>query len=73
MLYELREQFITSEDCMPAGKWHIVESGWMRALCGHSVALDEAARPLADLSDIDLDCACDKCEQIHRDIAARGL
>ncbi|WP_232248020.1 hypothetical protein [Streptacidiphilus rugosus] len=43
--------------------------GWLRALCGHSVVADELARPLADLA-VDVDCSCDVCEQIHRDIAA---
>jgi hypothetical protein len=71
--YELREQYITPEDCESSGLWHIVEAGRLRALCGHTVDSAAAARPLAELADIDPDCCCDPCEQIHRGAAGRGL
>ncbi|WP_157597345.1 hypothetical protein [Streptacidiphilus rugosus] len=73
MLYELREQYVTPQDCEPDGLWHIVEAGRLVALCGHTVDTKAAARMLAELADIDPDCCCDPCEQIHRGAAGRAL
>jgi hypothetical protein len=71
--YELREQYITPEDCEPFGLWHIVETGRLRALCGHTVDTAAAARALAELAEIDPNCYCDPCTQIHQGAAGRAL
>lgn len=71
--YELREQYVTPDNCEPSGLWHIVEAGGLRALCGHTVDTAATARPLAELSEIDSDCCCDPCEQIYEVAAGRGL
>ncbi|WP_042378124.1 hypothetical protein [Streptacidiphilus melanogenes] len=71
--YELRGQHIDLQDCDPPGLWHIVEAGRLRALCGHTVDTAAAARPVAELGDIDPECCCDPCEQIHRRAAGRPL
>jgi hypothetical protein len=71
--YELREQHIVVADCDPPGLWHIVEAGRPRALCGHTVDTGAVARPVAELADIDPECSCDPCEQIHRGAAGRAL
>jgi hypothetical protein len=71
--YELREQYVTPHDCEPSGLWHIVETGRLLALCGHRVDTAATARPLAELGDIDPDCCCDPCEQIHQGAAGRPL
>jgi hypothetical protein len=72
--YELREQHIFVEECDPPGRrWHIVESGRQRALCGRTVDTAAVARPVAELADIAPGCFCDPCEQIRRGAAGRPL
>ncbi|WP_042430618.1 hypothetical protein [Streptacidiphilus anmyonensis] len=75
MVHELRVQewSATPDDGGPPRLWHVVETGQFRSLCGHAVAKEADARPLADLAEIDLDRCCETCEQVYRTAAAEAL